>query len=285
MSCEELVQFIEIQEFAINERLGRPTHFLGSSNSSTIYISRTVTSISMALNYLSEPIAAYFGVSDLVGNIRTVLNTPEEHVDELFKTILMVPELPDEWKDTSASYPSLSMELVSKINNPQTSSPVDPEDTTSISLQSDEMANEELASIMGLINNFTLNINSAPLGDFSPERRQQPKRKKKNRFRQGVIPVSHGYGEKLNIQIDSSMSRNEDSSHRIPASPWEPVIASDMALSLNSRPHFQDDDSHNYKVGFAGEYFVYYPDGLIANASDLSDIEAKTARFFVSKLD
>src|SRR5271170_6329917 len=62
VSCEALVQHIDIPEFDISERLPRSTYRLNLPESPTIYISRGSTSRAMSLYYLSDPLAAYLGV-------------------------------------------------------------------------------------------------------------------------------------------------------------------------------------------------------------------------------
>jgi hypothetical protein len=112
VSCEALVQHIDIPEFDISERLPRSTYRLNRPESPTIYISRRSTSRAMSLHYLSDPLAAYLGVPDASRDIRTILNTPDEHLTELCAVLLKIPDLPDSWKETSERPNSSFNELV-----------------------------------------------------------------------------------------------------------------------------------------------------------------------------
>lgn len=173
-----------------------------------------------------------------------------------------MPDLPDLWKDASENYRSLFTELESGIINSYNSDLPMSEDT-SISQQNIEMSNERVASIIELINNLSINANLASLENPLYERPHPTVRPtyKKSRSRHIKIPVTHGFGEKLNLDFDSALPRGQEGPRQVTMSPWKPAINYSVPSPSNSLSIFQEfestDEPHNNNIaGFSGEYFV-----------------------------
>lgn len=291
MSCEALVQHIDIPEFHIHEKLSRQTYLVSGSESPIIYIARNSASSVMALNYLSEPLATYLEVPNLIGDIRVILTTSTEHIAELFTTLLMVPELPDSWKDGSENCIPSFTELVSQTIH-STSHGLSLRDDRIIDHPITEISNDEAASIMELINAVSSNDNMTPDRHASNEKQNRTRRStsKKHRSRGVKVSLTHGFGENLSLNIDSAVTEHQEVYRQEVPFSWNVPRASFVpSPSIYHRPGFQEFDAveepGNKVAGFAGEYFVY---SLIlgeTNVSDLQHIETTGCRFFIPKLD
>jgi hypothetical protein len=277
VSCKGLVQHIDIPEFGISERLSRPTYLLNSPESPVIYISGKSTSGAMSLNYLTEPLATYFGVSGATGDIRAILTTPDEHIAELFTAVFHIPELPESWKDSTAipspSFTELAAALVPTRSRDDSASSAharnSPPKSHATVMQYtgnhptiSEMSNAEAHSVMEVINGFFTRIPVPALGSRSDDRpwetsRASSRGSKKNKSRQLKLTVSHSYSQPLQLSLPSEVDRN----HRLDPAVWPTPSHSSPSTSAPPRRHqFQDfettNDEPNLATGFAGEYFV-----------------------------
>jgi hypothetical protein len=91
--CEALVQNIDVPTFGIHEQQRRATHTVEA----TIYITKEASSSPLAVQYLMQPLAAYWGVPELENDIRSILECPQSSMSELLVSCLSLPELPLSW--------------------------------------------------------------------------------------------------------------------------------------------------------------------------------------------
>ena len=96
MSCKALEQQIEISEFGIQETQFRPTFLRHNAEEHVIYISSQSSSSSLAMYYLSQPLATYLGVPHLRDSIHLILNTPTDDIEDVVLS-LDLPSLPASW--------------------------------------------------------------------------------------------------------------------------------------------------------------------------------------------
>jgi len=268
VSCEALVQHIDIPEFHISERLPRPTYRLNSAESSTIYISRRSTSRAMSLYYLSDPLAAYLGVPDASGDIRTILNTPDDLLTELCTVLLKIPDLPDSWTETSESPNSSFNELASVLTPSRIRSQSVILRNQEIDLAVDhlvlgpeipEISNEEALSIMERLKHFIKNQDTPGSPTTSSERPESPRlSSSRPRSRKPKkVQITSGPGGLLELNLPPSRRRNSEQSYKAKWAPWK---TPDLSPLISHRKRFQriesTDEPPNSLAGFAGEYFV-----------------------------
>lgn len=79
----------------------------------TIYLIRDCIRSSMCFQ-LSQHLSEYLDVADLISNIVSILQTPVEALDELFKSILRLPELPRRWLEPRRA----ENETLTMVGNP-----------------------------------------------------------------------------------------------------------------------------------------------------------------------
>jgi hypothetical protein len=269
------VQHIDIPEFDIRQRLSRPTYLLNSPESPVIYISKTSVSGVMSLNYISEPLATYFGVTS-AGDIRVILSTPDEHIAELFTAVFQIPELPQSWKDSAATPSPSFTELASMLvpsGRQDYSPPNAPASYSSPKAHAtvikhgisnhpaiSEISNAEALSVMEVINRFFTHNPLTPDLGTSDERPKVPRTlsrggSKKSKSRGTKFVVSHGRHVPLQLSLPCEVAR----SHGLDPANWRPHQRPSISPVV-PRHRFQDfeavEEHPNIVTGFAGEYFV-----------------------------
>ena len=266
-SCEELVQYIDIPEFGISERLPRSTFRLNSPESATIYISRESTSSDTLLYYLSEPLAAYLGVPNASSDIRTILTAPDEFLTELCTTCLKIPDLPDSWKDKLDHHSSLK-ELVSALSpSPTKSRSVRKQEIESALHPSEfrpaepQISHKEIHSLMERIDHFIKNeaVSPVPVASERPEspRLSPQKRHARSRGKYMKLPLTNGPDERLEVNLPLSLRRQSEQPYKAMPAPWKKPDRSPLITRHKRFQHIESTyEETNFAAGFGGEYFV-----------------------------
>jgi hypothetical protein len=91
--AKNLIQSIVIPDFGIYESQTRTSHFVDGDDP-TIFIAAD-TKHSLAMSFISQHLAIYFGLNNLAHEIADILKTEVPCLDELLRNVMHVPTLPN----------------------------------------------------------------------------------------------------------------------------------------------------------------------------------------------
>ena len=192
----------------------------------TIYIAAD-TEHNFAISLISQHLADYFGSPNLRSDIALILSTPEHHLDELFKVMLEVPDLPKSWTekfeaDSPPPYlvPDPQQPFVAQIEVASSERPAK------------EMSAKEAEDIISLIKGTILEDEQADAFETSDAE-------------------AFTYDANKLIETMSSLTLSQLKAHRHSST----SSISDARL-IGDDDYEEEIKGRNIRSGFAGEFFV-----------------------------